>query len=164
MGVVTTKSKLITNRDAKTTSNAHYGGAFIRESVGSVAVANGDSSTSKLILGQIPSNARVSDLLLTAPDIGTTTVGHVGLYQTTDNGGAVVDADFFKASQSFKDGAIADLQVAFGNVITLALAEKMIWELLNLTADPNIMYDVVITLTGDADAAGNILAKIRYTQ
>lgn len=164
MGVVTTKSKLVTNRDSKVISNSNYAKANLQEAVGYCAVANGDSTGSKLILAQVPSNARISDVLLTCADIGTTTAGDVGLYRTTDDGGAVVDADFFKAAQSFKDGALADAQVAFGNVITHALAEKMIWELLNLSADPNLVYDVVITLTGDADAAGGILAKIRYAQ
>jgi len=164
MAVVTVKSQAITNRDAspKVINDAAHAAAALRGFQAGVAVASGNSANSKYILGQIPSNAVVHSLRLTAPDIGTTTVGHVGLYKTTADGGAVVDADFFIASQSFKDGAIAALEVSNGNLITTANSYRKVYELLGLSADPAISYDVVITLTGDADAAGTILAKCLY--
>lgn len=164
MAVVTVKAKLPTNRDAGTMSNSNYAKGDLKESIGYCAVASGDSIASKYILAQVPSNARISDLLLSAPDIGITTAADVGLYKNTADGGAVVDADFFKAAVVLNAGAIADSQVAFGNVISLANSEKMIYELLGLTADPGLIYDVVATLTGAADAAGGIMAKLRYTQ
>ena len=163
MAVVTVKSQAITNRDASPAVNndASHAAASLRGFQAGVAVTSGDNTNSKYILGQIPSNAVVHSLVLIAPDIGTTTVGNVGLYQVTSKGGAVADADFFKAAQSFKDGAIA-LDVANGNVITAANSHKKVFELLGLAADPNLMYDVVVTLTADADASGSILAKCSY--
>lgn len=169
MGVVTTKSTAITNRDAtpRVLNNASLVGSELK-SVGAVAsIASGDSSTSIYPLFSLPSNAVVRSLKVSSPDIGTTTVGNFGLYDTTAAGGAVVDADFFKASVSLKDGAIAKSEIVNGNVITLARMEKAIWELLaiadtTILVDPAKMYDVALTLTGDADAAGVIFVECEY--
>ena len=169
MGVVTTKSAAITNRDAtpRVLNNARVEGNVLKSAAAVVAIASGDSATSKYLLFSLPSNAVVRSLKVSSPDIGTTTVGDFGLYNTTDAGGAVVDVDFFKASVSLKDGAIAKSEIANGNVITLARMEKAIWELLaiadtTILVDPNKMYDVALTLTGDADAAGTIFVECEY--
>jgi hypothetical protein len=165
MGVVTTKSSEITNRDAtpRVLNPGRVSGGRVHHARAAAAIANGDSSTSKYIFFQVPSNAVPLSCRVSAPDIGTTTVGHFGLYKTTADGGAVVDADFFKASVSLKDGAIAKSEIVNGNVVTLANANKPIWDHLGLTADPGIFYDVVLTLTADADAAGSVQVELDYT-
>lgn len=163
MGVVSKKSVAITARDAKQISKGAIAKGALQEAIGVAVIASGDSATSTYRLASVPSNARMSELLLTAPDIGTTTTANVGLYETTENGGAVVDADFFIAAQTLKDGAISNLNVLHGNVITNANAEKMLWEMLpGVTTDPGRLYDVVLVLAADADAAGNVIAKVRY--
>lgn len=164
MAVVTVKSTVITNRDAtpKTVNNAHLAQSPIRETSGVCAIANGDSVNSKYIFCSVPSNAKMSELRVKAPDIGTTTTGHFGLYKTTEDGGAVVDADFFKATQSLKDGAI-DTDLVAGNVLSVANHEKRLWDALGLSSDPNIWYDIVLTLDGAADAAGSVSVQAKYT-
>jgi hypothetical protein len=89
MAVVTTKSSQITNRDATTrvASNAHQAGAAKKAACGTVSIANGDSIASRYIHFSVPSNARISSLRKTHPDIGTTTAGDIGLYKTTADGG-----------------------------------------------------------------------------
>lgn len=164
MAVVTTKSAQITNRDATPAvlSNSFIAASSLNRKQAIVAVANGDSVGSKLIFFQIPSNAYVSSLKTSAPDIGTTTAGDIGLYRTVADGGAVVDADFFTAAVSYNGGAVTKSEKLYGNVVTIANAEKRIWELLGLTSDPMIFYDVVVTLTGAADAAGTIQLECDY--
>lgn len=165
MGVVTTKSAAITNRDSTPSvlNNSAITQARLNKSVGVAAIANGDSSTSKYIFFQVPSNAIPSSFCVSAPDIGTTTVGKFGLYKTTADGGAAVDDDFFKSGVSLKDGAITKSEIINGNVITVANMEKRIWEHLALSSDPCIFYDVVLTLTADADAAGSVAVEMFYS-
>ena len=166
MAVVTTKSGGITNRDSspKVKINSILTEGLLRENVGTVEVANGDSTGSKYIMFQVPSNARVSQLLVWADDIGTTTAGDVGLYQTTANGGAVVDADFFASALSLNGGALTASDITHeSGVFNVDDAEKTLWSALGLTADPNLFYDVVLTLTGDADAAGTFTLKGKYS-
>lgn len=169
MAVVTVKSANITNRDASPSvlSNASVGAGVLKEAVGSAEATNGDSIGSKYILCSLPSNARVSSLLISCDAI-TTCAGDVGIYQTTANGGAVVDVDFFASalslasalanSEQAHEADAADAGVGFG----LADVEKPLWQCLQLTSDPSIMYDVVVTLTAAAGSAGTIGAKVRY--
>lgn len=166
MAVVTTKSSQITNRDATPAvlSNGRLTGVPVRQTRGKVSIANGDSATSKFLVCSIPSNAIPVDVRVTAPDIGTTTAADVGLYQTTANGGAVADVDFFASALALNAGALAKSSIINENsaVCTPANSEKPVWELLGLTSDPRRDYDVVLTLTGAADAAGDVLVEVDY--
>lgn len=162
--VVTVKGTLVTNRDATPVviSNRALQGAEVKHCRAVFSIANGDSIASKYLHFQIPSNAIPISVRQTAPDIGTTTAADVGLYRTTADGGAVVDADFFKAATVLNAGAISKSEIVNGNVITLANGEKRVWELLGLATDPGIQYDVISTLTGAADAAGVGLIELDY--
>lgn len=166
MGVVTTKSAQITNRDAspRVLSNARIVKADVQHARAKVAIANGDSITSKLLFCSIPSNAIPISVRVSCPDIGTTTAADVGLYKTTADGGAVVDVDFFASALSLSGGALAKSEIVNENtaVATPANGEKTVWELLGLPADPCIMYDIVGTLTGAADGAGDVLLEVDY--
>ena len=164
MAVVTVKSAPITNRDATPAvlNNPFVDGARIKHVRGVAAIANGDSIGSKYIFGQLPSGALPISVRVSSPDIGTTTTGHLGLSKNTKDGSAVVDADFFKATLSLKDGAISKAEHVMSNVITIANGEKRIWEHLALTADPFLVYDVVLTLDAASDGAGSVLVEIDY--
>lgn len=164
MAVVTTKSTQITNRDAtpRVLTSGYLAAAEVKHKRDIVTTVNGDSATSKYIYFTIPSNAVLISLRKNHPDIGTTTAGDIGLYQTTANGGAVVDADFFTAASVFNAGAVSKTEVGFGNVLTVANMNKRIWEALGLSADPKIDYDVVVTLTGAADAAAALQLEMDY--
>jgi hypothetical protein len=167
--VVALKSTAITNRDATPTvqNSANLSRGVLREDQGFAVIGNGDSVGSTYRLFECRSNDRVSEIVFWAPDIGTTTAGDVGLYDITENGatGAVVDADFFASAQALNAGPYNNVDLTFeagaaGGLITNG--EKRIWEMLGLTADPNKKYDVVLTLTGAADAAGTALFRMRY--
>lgn len=164
MAVVTVKSASITNRDATPAvlSNAAIASARLQRALGVAAIANGDSVGSKYLMFSLPSNALVSSIMVSAPDIGTTTAADIGLYKTTADGGAVVDADFFKAAQALNAGPYLKVEVSQGNVLSVANLEKRLWEALGLSSDPSIMYDVVLTLTGAADAAGSVCLEGQF--
>jgi hypothetical protein len=166
MAVVTTKSTQITNRDATTRvlNNPGIGGALVRHKRDVASIANGDSVGSKYIYFSIPSNAVPVSVRKTHPDIGTTTAADIGLYKTTADGGAVVDADFFTAATVLNAGAVTKGELVAGNVDTAANHGKRVWELLGLSSDPGISYDVVATLTGAADAAGALALEVDYTE
>lgn len=161
MAVVVVKSGVITNRDAapRVINNPAAAQAAVKGFLGTGVITSGNSVGSTYIIGSVPSNAVMRSLTISAPDIGTTTTADVGLYKTTDDGSAVVDADFFTAAVVLNAGAIADTSVLHGNVITLANGEKRLWDLLGLASDPGIMYDVVLTLAGAADGTGTVLVK-----
>lgn len=168
MSVVETKSGAITNRDATpAVKNPPYlEGGMLRESVATVEIATGDTSTSIYRMVQVPSNARISRILLYSDDCGTATVIDVGVYQTTANGGAVVDQDYFASSVDIHSGALNASDITHEAAVTSTSdingVEKMLWQGLALSADPNIMYDICATLTVTADVGGTLTLKVLY--
>ena len=166
MAVVAVKSTLITNADATPVvlNNPRVDGGFERVSVATAAITSGDSVDSTYRMFRVPSNAVMTDLRIYSPDIGTTTISDIGLYDTAAAGGAVVDADFFASALSLKDGALNGTDVLHESaVFTIANSGKELWDALGLTADPHKFYDVAFTLTGAADATATVKLIGRFT-
>ena len=166
MAVVAVKSTLITNADATPVvlNNPRVDGGFERVSVATAAITSGDSVASTYRMFRVPSNAVMTDLRIYAPDIGTTTISDIGLYDTAAAGGAVVDADFFASALSLKDGALNGTDVLHeAAVFTIANSGKELWDALGLTTDPHKFYDVALTLTGAADATATVKLVGRFT-
>lgn len=139
-------------------------GRIVRAINDTVAVASGDSVASVYRFGKIRSSDCVDRIRMVSADIGTTTAADVGLHDllTATNGGTVVDADFFGSAISLNGGAI-DSDVTFESAAAGGLytnGNKRVWEALGLSADPNKEYDVTMTLTGAADAAGTVLLRV----
>ncbi len=168
MSVVNVKSGVITNRDAtpRVLSNSNIAKAKIIAAVGTLEAGATDSTGSTYRFMQVPSNAVVSKLLLYADilDGGATTAAFdVGLYDTTENGSAVVDADFFAAAYVGLTSAVTAIDITHqSGVYNIDDGEKMLWQGLGLSSDPKKFYDVVATTTGDFDAAATITLKARY--
>lgn len=170
MAVVTTKSGVITNRDAspRVVSNSNVARGELAGFCGTLEVANGDSIASKLIMGSIPSNAANITLKLYCDAI-TSAAADIGLYRNTADGGAVVDADFFASAQSIAAAITTGTEVQHeadatdaGAGYGLADVEKPLWQALGLSSDPGVIYDVVLTLTAAATAAGTVALRGEY--
>lgn len=170
MAVVTTRSTAVTNADAATQTNnsQKIAGGRLRESVGTIEAVSGDSIASVYRLARVGSGVRISQIMLSCDAI-TTCAGDVGVYDVAAvNSGAVVDADFFASAQSLATALVntdvtheadaADAGAGFG----LADVEKPLWQALGLSADPNKLYDIAVTLTAAAGSAGTVSMKVRY--
>lgn len=158
MAVVTTKSGPITNRDAvpRVFNNPGAAAGTLKGFKGIVTTVATDDINSVYIMGSVPSNAVMHSLRYYGPDIGASAAAvDVGLYQTTANGGAVVDADFFTSALNLNAGALngTDILYEANSAYPIGDAEKPLWSALALSADPCIMYDVCLTATGAIDAA-----------
>lgn len=162
MAVVQVSSTPVANADAKpiVRNSAKVAEGEVLSSIGSVAVANGDSIGSVYRMVRIRSGCRVNSLSLICTAI-TSAAADVGLYRKAADGGAVVDADFFTAAQSIAT-ASQGIQVAHGNALAAGTAALRVWEALGLSADPGLEYDVALTLTAAATAAGSVAAKCDY--
>lgn len=168
MAVANTKSSAITNRDAtpRVKNNSKVEDGMLRECIGTLESVSGDDINSVYRFCQVPSNCRISQVLLYSDDIGANTVAHFGFFQTTDNGGAVVDADAIASSVSLKDGALNGTDITHesgsASVGDIAAAEQYLWEALGLSADPKRFYDLCAQLTVAADAAATVTVVCRY--
>lgn len=160
--VVAVSSTPITNATATPVvlNSANVARARVLASRGICAVANGDSIASVYRFTRIKSNDLVSKVLLDNATLGAACTMDIGLYQTSGNGGAVVDAGFF-ASAIDMNAANRALDVTReSGVITVANMEKRVWQLLGLSADPQREYDVAGTLVAAAAAAGSVCVQV----
>lgn len=149
MAIVNRKSTAVTNATAipKVLNSPALNGAPLKEICSVVASAADDSATSVFRFHRIASNARVSEVRITSAAASTAGAIDIGLYQTEANGGAVVDADFFTSALALT-AAQNNADVTFeSGVYTLANSEKVLWQALGLSADPQREYDIAATIT-----------------
>lgn len=165
MGVEHKKSTAITNRDSTppVLSNASIAGGEVKEAVGVVEVVPTDDANSTIRFAQVPSNARISQVLLSCDDSGTAGAMDIGIYKATQDGGQVVDADFFATAQSLAAAALKNSDVTHlsGN-FGIEKSELPLWKALGLTEDPKISYDLVGTVTTAVETQATVAAKVKY--
>lgn len=163
MAVANTKSTHITNADATPVviSNAYVNGGLIREASGTVETLAADDAASVYRLCRIPSNARISSILLASDAITGASATDIGLYQTAANGGAVLDADFFATDVDISSATAFTEVILEATATDIAKCEMPLWQLYGLSSDPCIFYDVCATVN-DVTAAGTISMKVKY--
>jgi len=150
MAVVNRNSTAISNETAtpSVANSPPFAEGFIREVIGSVASAADDSATSIGRFVRVPSNACITAVLLSCADATTAGNIDVGVYQTTENGGAVVDADFFAAAFALTNGPYSNQDLTFlSGQYSIAEGDTPLWSALGLTADPQRDYDIAYTIT-----------------
>lgn len=171
MAVVNVKSGSITNRDASplVLSNDAIARGRIQGFVGVVTATSGDSIASTYRFGQIPSNARVQSVLVSCDALGGTTAGTIDIYDITSvNSGAIVATTGTKCLNGGISlvSALASSE-AFGGGTSAAgyvplKREKFLWDVLGLSADPNKVYDVVLTLTAAVTSTGGVAIAVEW--
>ena len=163
MAIVNTKAAAITAGDtAGTLAKKSLSGAILKESCGTLEAVSGDSIASVYRLARVPSNARVSRVLIGCDAI-TTCAGDVGVYDIAAAGGAVVDADLFTSAQSLATAIVINTDVTHeSGIYGVEDVEQPLWQALGLTADPGKLYDIAITLTAAAGSAGTVSLKVQY--
>lgn len=139
-------------------------GARLNESAGTVTASAAADAASTYRMCRVPSNARVSQVLLSNASSGAAGAADIGIYQTNDNGGAVVAAAFFGSAVALT-AAQNNVDVTYeSGVYTLVNSEKPLWEALGLTKDPQREYDVVITITTAPSNATAMNLKVRFAK
>jgi hypothetical protein len=166
MAVVNVLSAQLTNRDLVPAQlqDPRIAGSDLRGGAGAAIITSGDDIASIYRLFSIPAKAVLRTLKISSPDLGTTTIVNIGLYRTTKNGGTVVDADFFIATVSLKDGAIAKQEALNGNIVTLAKMETKLGDQTGPVTFGDAEYDVCLTLTAASDATGSVFVEGTWTE
>lgn len=162
MAVVDVKSQQITNRDAvpRTINPVTIAGGRVRSASATVEVTNGDSIASIFRMVTVPSNARVRTIKLFCDAI-TSAAADIGLYQTTANGGAVLDVDAYATAQTIATANLVGIECAF-EVRNIDKINNRVWQDGGLTADPARDYDICFTLTAAATATGTVSIDVEY--
>jgi hypothetical protein len=145
-----------------TSAAASVGQMFEASSAATVAATIAANDTVRLV--RVPSNARISQVLLSTGDATTAGAVNIGVWQTNDNGGAVVDADLFASALALTGGPFNNSDQTFeSGEYTYAESAKPLWEVLGLTSDPNLEYDIVAQVSTTGDGMDTTIAlKVRY--
>jgi hypothetical protein len=163
MAVANTKSTAITNADATppVLTNSRIHGGVVRSSVGTVETAAADDAASVYRLVRVPSNARIVSLKVGTDAITGANASDIGVYKTARDGGAVVDADFFATDVDISSATAMTEYLFEATATDIVDIEQPLWEKLGLSADPQIDYDIAVTVN-DVTAAGTISGEVLY--
>lgn len=145
MAIEHLKSTPISNADAvpRIPNNPYVAGGLVRTAAGKAALTAAADVGSTYRLVRVPSSARITSIKRTNGASGATGQVDVGVYKTAADGGAVVDADIFENEAVLET---AGVEVELGPAAA-GDKEKRLWELLGLSADPGIDYDVALTVS-----------------
>lgn len=161
MAVVALKTAGITLLDAGTPLPVTDQGGRVRSIAGTIALASGDSIGSTYRIARVPSNARIEAIRLYCDAI-TTCAADIGLYETAANGGAVADVDAYATAQSLATAiTAAPPNVAF-EARGIEKVMNRVWQDAGATADTRRDYDLALTLTAAAGAAGDVSVIVHY--
>lgn len=133
-----------------TNSAVSNGNLKVAHSIATTSATQASGDTIRMV--RVPSNACIKSVLLTAADATTAGAVNIGIWQTADNGGAVVDADLFASALALTGGPFerAD-QVWESDEYTYAESFLPLWSALGLSADPGREYDVVLQVSTTFD-------------
>lgn len=113
-----------------------------------VTPAADDSANSIGRFCRVPSNATNIRLQISAADATTAGAINLGVYDTAEDGGAVVDADLFASAFDLASGPYDHQEVTFeSGEYTYAESITPLWEALGLTEDPQKEYDIAYTIS-----------------
>jgi hypothetical protein len=176
MAVVIDKSTMIANRDAtpKILTDAYVANGEVLEAEGYVAPASGDSAGSQYKLVSMPSNARLSSLILQCTALGGAAAIDVGVFWPTTlvgggglnpaNAGLAIAENFFVAAQSVVT-ALGPTEVENqSGSYTIPKQELPLWQAIGMAADPGIDLDIVASVNVAIGANGFLGLKARYVK
>lgn len=169
MAVANTKSTQITNGDSTpvkmTSVNIVNAREFISKGMVEVAAADDNASVYRLV--RVPSNAYIHSIRHFNDAITSLNSADLGVYQTAENGGAVVDADFFGSAIDLSSLNKTGTEIAYeangASQFNIDMTEKPLWQALGLTSDPGRDYDICFTAGADPAGAGTVVLHVRYT-
>lgn len=126
-----------------------------------ITSAADDDATSVYRFFRVKSSDIVASVQISCADATTAGALNVGLYAISENGGAVVDADLFASAFALTNGPYSNVDITFeSGEYTHAEAQKPLWEVLGLSADPCTEYDVaaVVSTTFNGGPTSILLA------
>lgn len=135
------------------------------EVAGTITTAADDTANSIGRFVRVPSNARISQVLLsTSAAASTAGAVDIGVYKTAANGSTVVDADLFGSAVALTSTQKQNLDVTYeSGEYTMAESVKPLWEVLGLSSDPNTEYDIAYTITTTFNGGPTAMnLKVRY--
>lgn len=157
-------STLVSNRAATPrVANDPWTDAKVKSTgSGIIEVSTATDTNDVLRFFRVKSNAVVREVLLSCDAIAVGGAIDIGIYRTDDDGGAVVDADFFASAQVVTSALVLSNVAHESGVYGIEDRNQPLWEALGLTEDSQVWYDIAATVTTDMGGAGTIVLEATY--
>lgn len=137
-----------------------YAAATLRQINSEIAVAVGDSTNSLRYVAELPADAILDPT--SSYFFGATGISDFDVGIAYPNGGAVISADCLVNGD---DISSAGSQTLIGHgTLTAANANKRVWELAGLSANPGGNLSIVTKQNAGTAAAAKVLFNLRYSK
>lgn len=158
------KSTIVTNADATPVdlSNPLISHGRLREQVAKKEVAAADDDATVVRLFRVWSGWRISTIEIGSDALSTGAAWELGVFQTAENGGAVVDADEFASGIDLSAATVLTDKTYEAAATEIDKIEMPLWERIGLTEDPKRWYDIALYATAAGTAAGTVAGRLRY--
>ena len=115
-------------------------------------------------MGTFKSNDRIYELRISCDDMGSTGDFDIGIYLTGGaHDGAVVDNNLFADALDVNANALSRVEVFTEAALDDFDRGKMLWELLGLTEDPVVNYDMTIdAVEATTNTTGEVMLEAYY--
>lgn len=149
-------SVVVSNADAKPRipNQSWQSGAEDQTLAATVECLSTDADGSTYRMFRVPSGARIVSLKWAFDAMSGFTSAGLGVYKTAADGGAAVSAALFSATVDVHAG-LGFTDATYG-ALDIAKCNGRLWEMLGLSTDPFLEYDIVITGTTRGSATGTI--------
>lgn len=147
--------------DTRYQNSNNANGASVNQMVLSFPVTTAANATGDILrICTLPSNAVLTSVVVGCTAITSLTNVDFGIYDTLENGGAVLDADLFMDGQTLASAS----KVLDGlSAVSVENAEKNITELATSSVLANDKFiDLALTLNATPTADGFVSIKISY--
>jgi len=138
-------------------------GSVLYSSIVTFEVAAADDDTSKYRIAKLPSSVIVKNIEIRNDAVTAGTDYDVGIYQTSENGSAVVDADFFADALDLSSAHICGSELSGIKDLPVEDSSEALYEMLGVSlGDEPEYYDLVLTANTVGTAAGTVAVLIEY--
>ena len=138
-------------------------GGRTRSKVGEVELGGAQSNNDVLRFFRVKSGDRIGSLKLSCDALSGATDVNFGLH-VAGAGGASVDGNIFDDAQTLAVGLIRqEKRVGADSTLNLDTLNLRVWQLLSLSSDPAVEYDVTATLVTAGSASGTVVLEMEYS-
>jgi hypothetical protein len=177
MSVFNIKSTQIANRDAtpKVLTDSIVAKGTIRESLGVEKTGNAIMDVASVMrLCSVPSRARLSSLDYMGQSLGTSVLDIAAWYPTNvpqgggnflaaSVGGTLISSSAFAANINIVDASLAWTDgMGLPSVLSIPKRSQPLWQMLGLTADPEIDIDLGFTVRTATSIQGYVGLRARF--
>ena len=139
-----------------------FSGSDVIEIVAQIAITNGDGAGSIYRIGEVPSSAILVGGEITCEAVTSLTDADLGIYETDEKGGAVLDVDAFVAAADLSSAKVPGAGIDAMRDIGVLNIGKKLHELVSDGSAERAAYTIALTAVAAPGATKNVQVRLRF--